>query len=339
MKTHRVLVGVAKGAEMSATRMLTRVRSSERLRRVLLVGLAGGAIAATCIVGVAAVTASVPSVGLPGALTPSDGAREQSDGWIAYSTAPANGQWDRRGGDGNLPYLQGSDVYLARAGSEPRLVAGRGDGTTWNVCPAFSPDGTMLAFGTRSPKRRAVRVVGVTQAGAIVAPSIRLALEGRGGAPCPRWSADGSRLAYLEGRRVVVRGLDGSLPRRRAGDPSVGDFGRSDSMLVSPIGDRVARLACDHFDPTVGGVVVTRIDGSEPRDLGVECFGTYALAAWSPDGQKILVMKDVSGFHFAMLAVSVNAPHDVVSIVSARVNHPRSWPGHGDVSWQPSAAS
>jgi Tol biopolymer transport system component len=263
------------------------------------------------------------------------------NGWIAYATAPADGQRARSGGTPDMPYLTGSDIYLDRAGSERRLVAGRGDGTIWNVCPAFSPDGRFLAFGTRSPKGRAVRIVGVEWDGTIFRAPVYtdfadrrhdmatpLVLEGRGDAPCPRWSADGSRLAYLNGGRVVVRGLNGSFPPRRAGDPARADFRRrSNYEVVSPEGDRVARLD--------GGVVVSRLDGSEPRDLGVESLGTYALAAWSPDGHTLLVMRDVSGFHFTMLAVPVDAPSEAVPVgVAVRVNHPRSWPGHGDVSWR-----
>jgi Tol biopolymer transport system component len=329
---------------MSATRMLTPGRRPARLRRVLLMGLAGGAIAATCI-AIAAVTRAAVTGAAAG---PEPAASVESGSWIAYSTAPANGQWARRGGDAYLR-LQGSDVYLARADSEPRLVAGRGDGTTWNVCPAFSPDGTMLAFGTKSPKRRAVRVVGVTQTGAIVAPSVTLKLKGRGNALCPRWSADGSRLAYLDRRRVVVRGLDGSFPRPRAGDPAAGHFRRNRSVLVSPTGDRVARLAgC--------AVTVTRLDGSKPRDLDVGLGCPYALAGWSPDGRELLIMRVVAGeVAFAMLAVPVDAQAElrfldkvpdrlrvgsaVVVAAGVRVNHGRSWPGHGDVSWQPSASS
>ena len=73
--------------------------------------------------------------------------------------------------------------------------------------------------------------------------------------------------------------------------------------------------------------------------MGVEFFGSYAVAAWSPDGQTLLVMRDISGFHFTMLAVPVDAPSEAVPVaVAVRVNHPRSWPGNGDVSWQSSAA-
>ena len=47
-------------------------------------------------------------------------------------------------------------------------------------------------------------------------------------------------------------------------------------------------------------------------------------------------MYDVSGRDFTMFAVSVRAPFTMVPVVErVRVNHGRSWPGRGDVSWQP----
>jgi hypothetical protein len=82
-------------------------------------------------------------------------------------------------------------------------------------------------------------------------------------------------------------------------------------------------------------VAVARPDGSGHRVLK-DLLCPYAVAGWSPDGRKILVMYDVSGLHFTMSAVSVDAPFDIEPIVvRVRVNHGRSWPGRGDVSWQP----
>ena len=82
-----------------------------------------------------------------------------SNGWIAYST---DGQTP-----GSTDVTTGSDIYLVREGGEPRLIAGREGGTTRNVCPAFSPDGRMLAFGVASPQGRAVVVVGVDADGVV----------------------------------------------------------------------------------------------------------------------------------------------------------------------------
>jgi hypothetical protein len=82
-------------------------------------------------------------------------------------------------------------------------------------------------------------------------------------------------------------------------------------------------------------VVVERPDGSQHRDLDLGCaYPFYAVAAWSPDGRKLLVMRDEVGF--SMFAVSVEAPFEIVPVVkNVRVNNARSWPGRGDVSWQP----
>ena len=47
-------------------------------------------------------------------------------------------------------------------------------------------------------------------------------------------------------------------------------------------------------------------------------------------------MFDVSGKHFTMVAMSVSAAFKKVRVVEfVRVNHGNSWPGRGDVSWQP----
>lgn len=46
-------------------------------------------------------------------------------------------------------------------------------------------------------------------------------------------------------------------------------------------------------------------------------------------------MQDVSGGDYTRLATSVDDPFDTVTIAAfVPVNHARSWPGHGDVSWQ-----
>jgi Tol biopolymer transport system component len=256
---------------------------------------------------------------------PSSQRRRDPSRASAYSTAPADHP-NRRAG-----YPSGSDVFLVHEGGRPRLVAGRGNGESWNVCPAFSPDGTMLAFGRKAPPGGdSIGVVTVAGTGA-VAPRVTMKVGPSRIAPCPNWSADSSRLAYLDRRgKLVVRTLDGSIRPRRAGDPAPADFSRSDSKLVSPTGDLVAHRSSSSCE-----IVVSQRDGSRRRAIDdYPC--SYATAGWSPDGRKLLVMKDMDGLHFAMIAVSVHAPFDARPIVvRVRVNHARSWPGYGDVSWQP----
>ncbi len=243
--------------------------------------------------------------------------------WIGYATAAPGDQQRYYGGSG-------SDVFITRPGGQPKLVAGRGSRSKiWNVCPAFSPNGTLLAFGRRAPHALTIGVVGVASDGSIGAPRITLAVPDiNHRAPCPKWSTDSSRLAYLDSRhKLIVRGLDGLRRPRRAGDPRPRDFNRSDSPAVGPDGRLVARLEdC--------GIVASRPDGSERRVIPDQPC-SYAISGWSPDGRKLLVMRDVNG-GFGMRAVSVNAPFTATTVVAyVRVNNARSWPRYGDVSWQP----
>ena len=255
--------------------------------------------------------------------------------WIAYSTAPA------RGGTCYDPLSKacGSDVFVTRAsGGRPVLVAGRGRGRwgrIWNVCPVFSPNGRMLAFARLAGLRSAIVVVPIrgprgSVDGVLGAPWSTLKVPGTR-IRCPRWSSDSSRLAYLERGRIVVRGLDGSRPHRTTGDPTIRDFDRNRQKVVSTTHDLIARFGAD------GTIVVSGPDGSDQRVIKADLDGysSYGIAGWSPDGRKLLLMTDVGG-GFRMTAVSVEPPFASKTVVAyVRVNTARSWPGNGDVSWQP----
>ena len=258
--------------------------------------------------------------------------------WIAYSTAPAGNQTCCSGA------LSGSDIFVVQPGHAPKLVAGRGSGSIWNVCPAFSPNGRLLAFGHKSPRGASIDIVAVSRSGTVVKHRIvRKTSKVRGTyASCPMWSADGKRLAYLgKGGKVVVMTLDGTPRLPRAGDPVGKDFARLSegsphgNTLVSPDGALVARSGPHCFE----GLVVRRRDGSRERVMDLGC--DYWIAGWSPDSRTLLVMDDTDGKHFTLIAVPVNAPAKAVRVVvGVAVNHPRLqhvglWPGHGDVSWQP----
>lgn len=295
----------------------------------LVVALLALAIVATLLLGARSLhpKAPVPSHPNPKALVPSDPIPPSvaANGWIAYSTS----------GHGRPPsttdITAGSDLYLVRAGVEPRLIAGRDGGKIRNECPAFSPDGRLLAYGVDAAAGRALVVLGVDANGAITA-TVRFPVPGSGSAVCPRWSSDGKRVAYLDGGTVIVRGLDGTAPVAIAGDPHVKDFGldlQSTDPILSPKGDRIARLSgCQ--------IVIAKPDGTTLHVVPLDSNCGYALPAWSPDGRQVLLMQDVSGIDFTMQAFEVDSPFAMVTIVSTvRTNGPRSWPAWGDVSWQP----
>jgi hypothetical protein len=247
------------------------------------------------------------------------------NGWIAYSTdGPSAGSTD---------VTTGSDLYVVREGAPPALIAGRQDGTTRNACPVFSPDGTLLAYGVSSGSVRTVVVRTVALSG-VAGERTRISVSGGGSPVCVRWSADGTRVAYLDGGAEVVRTLDGSTVPKGPGDPDLaGPAGPrpDDVSLISPSGEFAARIAAD-----VSGcrLVVSRPNGTDAHVITLT-YCPYAIAAWSPDATRILLMQDVSGADFAIHALAVDSGADTVVVSPVRTNGGRSWAGRGDVSWQP----
>jgi len=289
--------------------------------------VAGGGVALLFATGSVAATTTTRGGSVSSRQTAfaSSEAGHRNGRWIAYSTAPAS--------DGSGGYPPGgtvNGVYVTRVGGRPKLVAGQGRGAAWNLCPVFSPNGRLLAFARETRAGSRIVVIRVGPRGP-VATGRRVLKVRAGRARCPVWSMNSRRLAYLDHGRVAVRDLHGSRQQRSDGDPRVRDFDRSVDEFVSPTGDLVARRGPDY------AIVVSRPDGSDKRvikdDLGG--YPSYGIGGWSPDERKLLLMKDVGG-GFSMRAVSVDPPFAPETIVAyARVNNARSWPGYGDVSWQP----
>jgi hypothetical protein len=259
-----------------------------------------------------------PPGAIPGPL-PSLPSSNVSNGWIAFSTDGQN--------PGSTDITTGSDIYLVREGGEPTVIAGRAGGTTRNVCPAFSPDGTKLAYGVRTDLDRAV-IVRAVDANGVSGDPVRFDVPGPGPAVCVRWSSDGTRLGYLDGTTLIVRGLDGSTKTAAAGDPTVTDIQRTrdpSAPLVSRSGNWIARLSDMQL-------VVMRRDGSDAHVIALKVSGT--LAAWSPDGRQVLLLED-AGLATTVEAIGIDSTVDVTIVSAIGTNGARSSPGRGDVSWQP----
>jgi dipeptidyl aminopeptidase/acylaminoacyl peptidase len=229
----------------SLRRLLPVRRGHGAMLRFAPLAVAAAIVGLALITGVGLLLRPSPDVGpspLPGPSgDPTPLPSPLGNGWIAVSTLPAAGQTSNA-------FRKGGDIWLVREGAERTLIADRGETFVKNVCPTFSPDGRLLAYGEATETDRAIVVLGVDGGGVTEQAPLRLSVPGAGDAPCPRWSSDGSRVAYLadDAGTIVVRGLDGSSRPRADGDPSRVDFAwDGERSLISPDGELVLHMVDD----------------------------------------------------------------------------------------------
>jgi Tol biopolymer transport system component/tRNA A-37 threonylcarbamoyl transferase component Bud32 len=181
-----------------------------------------------------------------------------------------------------------SDAPLPSIGSTIQVTRDPG----LEVDPAISPDGEMIAFAAGPPTRMRIQVRALTGGRTLTLT------EGEGNYRWPRWSPDGSQLAYQgpDGIRVVPR--MGGPSRLVARVPeavtlfSEGSYTPLAGLTWSPDGRRIAFAGYG-----ADGVFVAALDGSgEPVVLSSppEPHGP----AWSPDGSKIALASGNAVFVF-----------------------------------------
>ena len=135
---------------LRTTFVMTGVATATVAASLLAIGCSGASgTSAPTAGGSSAVATTTTSQNLTGAAYAPGRPVARNGRWIAYATAPAG---KSIGASTDLHH--GSDVFMTRAGHPPTLVASRGSGHIWNICPAFSQDGKMLAFAELRPAVR-----------------------------------------------------------------------------------------------------------------------------------------------------------------------------------------
>jgi TolB protein len=152
-------------------------------------------------------------------------------------------------------------------------------------CPAFSPDGQKIVFGTRSMTQD-IYVMNVDGSSLKRLSSLRVN-DGDGPFPDPTWSPDGRQIAFVNyDYGLYVVNADGSNLTRldhKGLDPA-----------WSPDGQHLVFTSYDHKAGVLNEIGIINRDGSGFRQL-TNHEALDQRPAWSPDGRYIAFVSDRDG--------------------------------------------
>jgi TolB protein len=212
------------------------------------------------------------------------------------------------GDGGRLVFVEGNDLYT-REIAVLDLFTGALHRLTQNDIrddePGWSPDGKQVVFITQFGRGMEIAMMDAdcaTLPGGCVAAVRRLTFSEAMLKSSPRWSPDGSRIAFaafeVETGSVSIYTMnpDGSHQRPLLGSSARSGHAIWDTLPAwSPDGTRLAFQSNRDNDSFQNFDIYTiNADGSDLRRL-TRSRGYDGMAAWSPDGQQIAFASNRSG--------------------------------------------
>jgi len=203
------------------------------------------------------------------------------------------------GGNGRIVVDVGSTLWQAEPDGSNLTVLAIGNGHAYS--PAFSPDGTRLAYLSR-PGEQGPFSIFVANADGSGAVNLTGAMQVQGDELASlAWAPDGSRIVFesTEGgtTRLFTVGIDGSGPR-----PLFDGADSRKSPSISPDGKSLAyQLQSVTGDGAAFGsfLAVSRVDGSDERTLlSVDIINaSFRGTQWAPDSRRLAYFRSVGGPH------------------------------------------
>ena len=205
---------------------------------------------------------------------------QSSEPTLAPDNTPAPAASGEPGGNARIVP---ASVFVVNAdGSNARTLTNRP--LAFDAHPAWSPDGTRIAFESTVDGKRAIWLMQADGQG------LRRLTEVTGAATetAPAWSPRGDRIAFASDRdgnsEIYVVGADGAGARR------VTDHPANDSVPSwSPDGARIAFVTDRDGTP---GIWAMTADGSGPVRLVAGSADPGSKPAWTPDGRSIAFASD-----------------------------------------------
>jgi len=193
-----------------------------------------------------------------------------------------------------------------------------------DVAPAWSPDGTMIAF--QSDRSGAPEIHLMNADG-----SNQVQLTATGGSFRPAWSPDGARIAFTSTRdgnsEVYAVNLDGSGLVNLTNNPA-----EDADPAWSSDGTKVA-FRSDRDQSPITGIYLMNADGSGVIRLTREPYEVWdAEPAWSPDGTSLAISRSWCSELCVQVIVRMSAADGSAEQLTA----PGSWcETHTEPSWAP----
>jgi Tol biopolymer transport system component len=224
-------------------------------------------------------------------------------GWIAYTQG---GGWRER---------SAGDIYLTSLDGTPRPIIGAEGDSLEQACPAFSPDGTLLAYGEDAPAADSHVVIVALDDDGMPSPRHRIAAGGTG-LPCPVWSPDGHAVAFLD--------VSGGLQVAPLNGPATYLHVGATSLAWTYDSSAIATL--DGSGDAIGPIQIVPEDGTEPRLLPEAWNRGGLFVTASPVGPSLAV----SGEGF-MRVLNYEDGHVVLEDIAEAT----SLFGNGRPAWSP----
>ncbi len=193
-------------------------------------------------------------------------------------------------------------ILLRRRPTDSLPVIGRAIQVTRDpgleIDPALSPDGAMVAYARGTPTRMQIFVQQVTGGRPVAITS-----DTTGSFRSPRWSPDGTRIAFQGNDGIFVVPALGGAPSRvinidtAASGLGSGSFSPVAGLAWAPDGQRLAYIA-DNVDHGAEGQFLSLVPVSGGEVARFPAPAEAHLPAWSPDGTRLAVVSGNALFTF-----------------------------------------